>query len=120
MPQPEHLTVASGCLVLVPKEMKHTVSRQERDLLPDRPSAAPRLPGSLLRADQYLAEVEPSAVFGPAVVYVRQGSGAAVTPRDRLAEREHVGRLIDPTESLVQGTHLGVGQECNLHLGVAR
>jgi hypothetical protein len=33
LPQPEHLAVASGCLVFVPEEVEHAVGGEEGDLL---------------------------------------------------------------------------------------
>src|SRR2546423_13415028 len=100
--------------------MQHAVGRQESDLLPDRSFSSARLSGSLFVADKDLAQIEPAAVRRSATIYVRNGPGAAVPRRDRLAERQHVGRLVDPPESLVEGPHLFVGQEGDMQLGVAR
>lgn len=118
--EPNHLAVASGCLILIPEEMEHAVGRQESNLLPDGSFSAPGLLFRLLRADQDLAEVETPAVLRPAPVDVRYGRSAAVTGRDRLAKGEDVGGPVAPPKALVQGAHLGVGYERDLHLGIRR
>jgi len=63
VPEPEHLAVASRCLVFVAHQMQGAVRSQEGDLRLEGPPAPPGLPPGPSRADQDVAHAKHAVIW---------------------------------------------------------
>ena len=93
------------------------MGREERDFLLERVPMAPRLARRLRTAYHDVAQVQPAVRPAPEE---RRRGGALYSRRQRLAEREHVGRAVDATVAAVQLAHRAVVDERERDGGVAR